>query len=239
MKKPVYWAPWDPAQYKSENDWNILYPEPESVYENLIAHKTTTKENNIFSCPSFQNLMKNTYLFKSPMSMSAKIISDDEIKYNSLNYIDIKMNRVPRPLKNRICISLSMSLIFFSEESINMSVTAPYFHNSKISQYASIAPGVFDIGKWFRPVNLEYFLWPNNDSLEMVEDEPMLYVNFNSEEQVVLKRFEMDETLLRISNICSTAGRWEKKTSLQKRYQKFIKSKTNKIVLNHIKNRLV
>ena len=60
MKKPitVYWSPG--VEY-----WNLLYPEPKTVIQNLIKHKNNIKDDvNFFSCPAVTNKGKRTYSFE-------------------------------------------------------------------------------------------------------------------------------------------------------------------------------
>jgi hypothetical protein len=67
----------------------------------------------------------------------------------------------------------------------------------------------------------------------------MAYFVFNTNEEISLKRFEMNEKLLKIANTCSNSPVWEQFVPLYERYKRFTNSKTNKIVLNEIKRSVV
>ena len=67
----------------------------------------------------------------------------------------------------------------------------------------------------------------------------MAYFNFLTDEKVVLKRFEGNDTLRKLSFTCSRVSEWWSNVPLAKRYDKFLKSKTNRLVLREIKKQLV
>ena len=54
-----------------------------------------------------------------------------------------------------------------------------------------------------------------------------------------LKRFELNDTLRKISETCSTVSDWWKNVPLINRYDRFLKTKTNRLVMKEIRKQLV
>jgi hypothetical protein len=67
----------------------------------------------------------------------------------------------------------------------------------------------------------------------------MAYFHFLSDDKVELKRFELNETLRKISDTCSTVSDWWQNVPLINRYDRFLKTKTNRLVMKEIKKQLV
>ena len=81
-------------------------------------------------------------------------------------------------IKNSFLFTITLPYIFFSEEDIEMTMTSPFFSNSKHLQYASIVPGTFNISQWFRSVNFEFNIWSGSE-FKIDEGEDMIYFNFS------------------------------------------------------------
>jgi hypothetical protein len=65
-------------------------------------------------------------------------------------------------------------------------------------------------------------------------------MNFEcGDSEIELKRFQMNEKLHKLMASCSTSTTWEAFASIQERYQRFMKTKTNLLVLDEIKKNLV
>jgi hypothetical protein len=232
MKKSiVYWSPYFSV---GDIDWNIIYSEPEKIKKDIrINHKN--KEKNLFSCPSFNDQIRNLFVVKNPMLANLSIENNEVFSKNN-NYINAWANK--ESIENTKQLEYDYKIIFFSEDSIDLELTSPYFHSSRSIKKYSLIPGKFNISTWFRPVSFEFIIWENNDFF-LEEDEPMGYIKFHSQNDIVLKRFFMDESLYKISQSCSTSSSWESKVPLLKRYKRFVDSKTNKIVLSKIQKNLI
>ena len=67
----------------------------------------------------------------------------------------------------------------------------------------------------------------------------MAYFYFLTDDTVELKRFELNDTLRKISETCSTVSDWWKNVPLINRYDRFLKTKTNRLVMKEIRKQLV
>ena len=63
----VYWSPQTSWEF-GEQDWNMLYPEPISLFSEL--QKLKTEDSGIktyFSCPATNRKFKNTFVFRNAL----------------------------------------------------------------------------------------------------------------------------------------------------------------------------
>lgn len=236
QKKTVYWAP---IFFDREKDWNILYYDLESLYDfhRLTISKESGK-NNFFYCPAFKNLAQNTFLIKNPIHTHF-LFEDGVAKVKSKNYISVEKQHDPS-IKDTTLIGYGLQLIFFSEDDIIAKLTSPFFNQSPHLQNCSIVPGQLNIQKWFRNLNLEFMLWSGKTEIEFQKDEILAYINFEcGESEICLKRFQMNDKLHKLMNTCGSSSTWESFVPIYERYQRFIKTRTNVLVLDEIKKNLV
>jgi len=241
MKKDlvVYWAP----DYTAEQqfDWNILYNNPVPVWSD-IKNKINKESDSpqMIVCPAVRDILENTFSFSS--SAAADYTYDEKNKTfisRIKSYIGFDEARTPS-LKNKLQITLSLSWIFFCEESLKVEITPPYFSEADHLRYGSVVPGTFDIGKWFRPYLAEFVLKENTKELVVKNDEPIIFVRFMTDKNIVLKRFVMDEKLKRIERSCAASGNiFGRGFSLESRYNIFTKTNTNNKILKLIKDNVI
>jgi hypothetical protein len=183
----VYWA-----SYENKED---LYKEPINLYSSLKKKKEKRfKEQGFFSCPSFKDLTSNTYIFSSTSDNMYKL----DIPNGKLEFTDTSVEASsvrPPSIENCFLFKLSLSWIFFSEESLVMEITPAYFNDTSHTEFGAIVPGAFDIGRWFRPVNAEFQLWDGVDTFSLPKEEPIFYAKFNTNKKVVFKKFKMNQEL--------------------------------------------
>jgi hypothetical protein len=237
-KIKIYWSP---SHRDPECDWNILYYKPNTLNTELkkIKHDELKNENTrVFQCPAVSNLTRKTIVIKNTIESHYKFMGNNVYEVLSKNFMSITLNR-PSQFKNCHLFEYEMNFLFFSEEDVLMTLTSPYFSKCPHLQYGAIIPGQFNISKWFRPLHLEFNLWPNIDEFKINKDEDIAYINFNCNKDIELIRFDVNEKLLKISKTLSTVSGWEKLIPLKERYEKFKKTQLNKIIIKEIKNNIV
>lgn len=236
MKKTikVYWSPvWDDPRY-----WNLLYKDPESVVKDLSKHKAeNVSPTNYLKCPAHLSYFKNTYMLKTVLPTNVAIMNDEAIVMEEGN-VGGKLGHKPT-LENRYLLHMFMGWIFFTEEdSLPISITPPFFHETEHSKYGSLVPGGFDVAKWFRPVNAEYQLWHGVDRFVMSEDEPMMYIKFDTEHNIDFQKFHLTPKLDDIRKHVQDSSFWQPKRSLAQRYEQFKNSRVKSLILKEIKDNL-
>lgn len=235
-EKIIYWSGDQYIENISINsNWDILYTEPVLLYSELIKNKNKNgKVRSFFECPGFKNLATKTFVFKNPIESSYKI-ENSKIKPLGIRpSIDAEIVR-DESITNNLMFRYILPITFFSEEKTVMTVTSPYMHRTPYLQYGAVVPGNYDISSWFRAFNVEINLWENINFFKIEENEPLLYLNFETDKKIKFVRFNNNEILARINATCSNAGTWEPRVPLVKRYNRFIDSKTKELVIREIK----
>ena len=116
-----------------------------------------------------------------------------------------------------------------------MLITPPFFHEPKYTKYATCVPGIVDISSWFRPFSMEIQLWNMTGEVNIEEDEPLFYANFQTDKPIKLKRFTMNEKLYGYSAHCSQAPNWQgKHLPILNRYRVFKNSRMSELILKEI-----
>ena len=232
----VYWAP---AFETGLIDWNMLYYDLESVHDTIRDKKTNSKPNqNFFYCPAFTNVTKSTFVLKNPISSHYTIDQENNIIATTKNHVNSTLFHPPS-IENCLTMIYGLKWIFFSEEDVDMTLTAPYFTPSPHMQYGAAVPGRFKINSWFRAVNLEFNFWPGVREFKTEAEEVLGYVNFQTEKNIKLVRFEMNEKLHQYSNAGIQSSVWESWIPMHKRYERFKKSRMNELVLKEIKGNVL
>jgi hypothetical protein len=240
----VYWAPcWDQDMDLS---FDMYYHEPENVYLNLSKNFfPPTETKNYMQCPATMDKLKKNYVIFARTDIDLGLSFDENNNVSKFSFLDKekvaiggRLSHSPT-LKNQFLVELFMSMIFFSEEPLTISVNSPFFHQTPHLRYGAIVPGEFDIGRWFRPINLEFNLWPNVDRLKIDAGEPLVYFNFDTDKKIVFKRFSLNKRLLYIAVQMARYKEKPKWTNLISRYQKFKESSMKEIIMKEIKDNLV
>jgi hypothetical protein len=229
----LYWAPY--IKSTSDKDWTILYEDPVTVFDDLIKNRTPEK-NSMFYCPSFRDHTSRTLVWKNPITTSFEIDDDGNLTRKSRSSIAMTKERPPS-IKDNLLFSYQLSLIFFAEDDLNMTLTAPYFHKNYSYNYGAVTCGTMNVAKWFRPINFEYNLWSGVKEFTINEGDPIAYTSFDKD--IEIHRFVFTEDMEKIAHMCATANSWEKKIPLAKRYERFVNSKLNKKLLKQIEQNLI
>jgi hypothetical protein len=230
----VYWAP---AVDINDGSWDLLYEEPVNLYSYLMSDKNPNRGlTNYLLCPSASRKFKKSYMITQPMDSSYFYDFTDKEKpviapltQGALNCNVIR----PSTINAGPTIEFSLRYIFFAEESLNARFTPPMFHPAKHTKYGTTIPGDMDIGSWFRPFPLEMQLWGDSGEINFEEGEPLFYVEFDTEREIILKRFSFDQELHNYAKHCVSF--YNQEYSLIKRYNRFKVTKMNEMVLKAIK----
>ena len=202
----VYWSPiiMKPV-FTGEGMSHLRVPEP-TLASNIL--KGTFDENNrssnFMKCPSFNKQQKNVYALKFGYTYGFEI-NKGNVKtefYDQSFFNDTILLRDP---KNKILSLGRMGYIFISETSLEMDFTGAYLDNNDFVNKTTVIPGSFDIGKWFRPLELSFIIKNDPSKIKYSEGDTYAYVNFKTEKKIKLKKFHITpEINLIIEHISST-----------------------------------
>ncbi len=251
---------WNMLYSEPENLFSVMLDDrtqrvPGVKYDFSAKRPNIASNHNMFRCPAISNITKNTFLLRNPLETHLRLDPPDynkELLPGTTPELDnarlkfYSKNRLQCDLVHQANLSGSemfvygLKWIFFTEDaSLNMNLTSPWFTNSPHMKYASIVPGQFDVGKWFRSISLEYNLWPNNNEFKILADEIAGYVSFETPNDVELVRFQMNDSLTRYSRATASSSSWYTNIPLLKRYKMFEDAKMKRLIMKKIKDCIV
>lgn len=239
----VYWAVITEKDYGM--DRQIMFVEPASLRKMLFnnRNKNNKSRQNFLKCPAVVDVVNNVFVWKSPKKTSVQIDVVDGMvepnkRYENDDYFDWYTEHPPTLEKN-LLVTLDYHIIFFSEEEVEVLLTAPYFTNAPHLKDGAMVPGKVNIGAWFRPMNAEFNLWNGNTSISFEENEDIGYFTFLTDKKVNLQEFKMTPDLNRIAMSMVSSIMWMPHKPLRDRYDAFRRRKLKGVVLKKIKENLV
>lgn len=192
MKK-VYWAVSNVTQGSMVSRALYLEPEPIAPFAN---YSTTLKHNNFKLCPSFVDHVKNIYSLKFPIDYDFTL-TDTEVSSNTLDQNFFNNFVFVRDPMQKV-VSFNVRYVFFTEESLMMSLTPPYLETNELATNTVSIPGTFDIGQWFRTIDYSVQFKPGIDKITINRGDVYNYVHFHTNEPIQLIRFDYVDELDKI-----------------------------------------
>lgn len=247
MKKDelvIYWAPAVHPKIHNTKDASFLYNKPETLFQNMAKDKIrgTGKSMSMFNCPAVANKTQRTLVFTSPMSLNFTYENNGtniDIQYSSPASMDVSLARDPE-MRSGPYLMFNMEWIFFAEEPVQAFFTPPYFHKPKYTQYGSLIPGEFDVGRWFRPYVAEMLMWNNSGDFILEENEPLFYVEFKTDKKIKFKQFNFTPEIRRYSQACvDSTVMFGFGQTLLNRYNRFGKIGLREKILKEIKKEII
>ena len=244
-KKPinVYWSP--AFIIEEGQDFNFLYPKPKTLFSELMEQrnkKISPTTGSYLQCPAVTPKFKKTLVIKNNIDSSYRYASIDEHRFiepTSEKFLEIEFIR-DSSVNFGPTVNFSVQYLFFSDESLSMSLTPPMFHEPKYTKYGSVMPGEFDIGQWFRPLNFEVQMWNNIGEFHLEQNEPMMYLEFKTDRPILLHRFNLNDKLMAYqknpNRVLYIYGKFQ---SLVDKYREFINFGYRERILTEIKKNLI
>lgn len=233
----IYWSPGN--FILNEESWNMLYLEPQSLLKEFSEHRNPNSGTKSFlSCPAFREKLKNVFSFRT--TFDSKYYYEGNVTKNiGDNVVDFYSQREPSLVYGPTLI-YNLSWIFFAEEPVECFFTSPYFHKVEYMKSGVMVPGKFDIGSWFRPFNIEIQMHSSYGEIFFKKEDPLFYMDINTNKKVNFIRFNMNERLYNISQeSIQSPVRYKKFMQLKERYDVFNKTKVRDIILNEIKKEII
>ncbi len=205
----IYWTAsgYNPEAFSR----TMLYAEPEHVFNALRRQKVSDSgPKTIFSCPATASSLKNVYAVYNQVSFQANIpenIDEYRAMFDNLDTTCIVDAYKPRPssIENYDDLTMDLSWNFVADEPLIAKFTAPYFPAHTPAPGAILTAGEFDIGSWYRPYHLNYFLPKTSRTMVFNEGDPLFYVEFMTNKKIVFKRYINSTVLKKIEEEISTS----------------------------------
>lgn len=226
----------------------MAYPSPAPVADSFYSSLSTSPL--IVRCPVTRDSMKNLFSLNSAIEESVNLpervmldLYNDKKDIQYVVPVDSKISLVRQrqsSYENYVNFSYNLSWIFFSEEPLVMEMTPPMMPVSMPAPDSYLAFGEFDIGQWFRALNLDYHVPVNTKLFEIKENQPLAFLKFKTERPIEFVRFVNTPMISALGRDFShSPARWGKNIPLIKRYEMAKKAGMLDIVLSEIKKNLV
>lgn len=216
MALNVYWAQ-EPSP--------LTYPEPIRLLTELQDNKPTGADDPTFwRCPVVTSTLSNIFTLRSPVSTGASISRspDGSATVNSHGtVVDFRARHQQSVIDRDSLMINNGGLLLFCKEEISVQWTSPYFSHALHLQYGALVPGSMNIGAWFRPLQLEFLLWKGVHDFELLRNEPLAYMQFDTDKRVNMVEFRMTQSILNIAAECVSSSDVAPRVPLEDRYAKF------------------
>jgi hypothetical protein len=200
------------------------------------SRKTNDLVSSYHSCPALQNLADSMFFIPVPFDVDIELNEDGSIRPH--RWMQFFGERPPT-IENAFNVDFDYQLNVFCEEPLEMTVTPPYLHQTAHSQLGFISAVKWDISKWFRPITPAIQLWPGIRELRLRKDEPLLYVNFDTDRPIVFKQVRYTDRMRKIYTACGQFKFYHKFAPLNILYDKFVKQGLRNDLLKEIKENII
>lgn len=228
----VYWASCD-------KNW-FLQKKPDLVNAKLNDLNLQTN-NNLVSvmnrCPALIEELFNTYNLYSIYDYEFTVnVETNNVHTNSYDQDFFDRYVYIRSVKDKL-FSYKQGFAFFTDaDKLDVSFCRfPFLEDNEITKRCKIIPGKYDISKWFRPLEMAFFLKDEHNSFKVSKEDVMYYIQFHTKEKIKLKQFQYTEKLREYGNMCGDSSRFSLK-SLENYYKIF---RFKKLILKEINDNLL
>jgi hypothetical protein len=238
--KTVYWSQWgNPIE---STDMYLAYNDPVNLLHDLtLQSDKENKIDNFLLCPAFVNSVKNTFMFTSPTNADVTL-SPPYIKNNlppNVPFADSNFIYKAPSIAGAETVRFKANWIFFCEDDLDMETMHPYMHKTPVTDAGYYVPGRFNISKWFRPVEYAFQMHKGVQDFKVSQEDPLIYVKFNTQDNVKLVRFNLSDDLYKLSESCIKFKQYWRQRNLTKLYEIFTRQKMKKRVIEEIKKNII
>lgn len=234
----VYWSF---SGYDVGGESQYRFDDPKRIKLDIeLLDKENSFTTQFTKCPAYQNVTSTTFAISSPFEFVLRSNGEQfhfDIPYMNREFLDKYF--LIRDVKSKL-FTYKTPFVFFCEESLDMQETGAFFNQNDFINKSLVIPGKYNIGKWFRPLELPFFFKNGIEKIEVKENDVLFYVNFLTDKKVILKRFhytkEMDELSKEMAGLKRFKTHFK---DLSWFYDIFQKNNIKKRIINNIKDNLV
>lgn len=240
----VYWGPAERLPFGKRT--SMLHRKPESLLSFIHGEKTPKADQQ--RCPALKARLDNVFVFKAAIDDEFDIDLNEVREYSDTheNYIYNTASKAgvahvrPTNLKGYYNISYLVTWLFFASEPVIAKFTAPYYPAFTPMKGALLATGEFDIGRWLRPVALDYHVPNDENHFAVKEGDPLMFIEFMTDKKIEFKKITPDDLLHSYSaeHVRSPKMHGANKT-LEERYKIADEADMPKLILSHIEKNLI
>ncbi|HEY0009221.1 MAG TPA: hypothetical protein VGB55_10895, partial [Tepidisphaeraceae bacterium] len=196
--------------------------------------------HDFFACPAFHKHAQNMFVIRSTVDANVAIKPDGFHALDEHSKLTGQLFSFLHPTRKKYrSILFDHRMLFYCEESVQLSTYPAYMHASEVQSKLVYVPAAYDISKWLRPLQGTYEVLETTPGVRIREDDPLYYVKFDTTEKVRLRRFQMVPELNGIAHGCVHYKLFRPQQSLEKVYNAFTQSKLQGRVAKLIKDNLL
>lgn len=200
---------------------------------------SSEKCDNYLSCPVMVKQMSNTYVIKSPINFSFTWTGKNIHTPPEYTKEFVDRTLLVRDINTGV-VSLNFRVIFFADQSVNTTLTGPYFSNNSFANNIRMFPGSFDISKWFRPLDITFQIKSPNTTINIKKGEHLMYLHFDTLDKYKIQKFDMIPSIDNLALQCLRVKDVMPKKPMDFLYDLFTtKSGFNKRVLKLINDNII
>lgn len=210
---------WTPVLYQNNDDANILFSEPDSLFKYVLAQRESVPFS---TCPAYIDMLKNTFIVRAPY--------DVEIILDRMNEtFDISMDPSVTPyfvnrltdirLNDPALLTLPPRYVMYSDEEVFIQVLPMMMNREPVPW--NIIPGTYDISKWIRPMEFTAEFLTKDNVINIKRGDPLFCLKFVTKDnsKVVFERVEYDFAIERTMLSCTGIKRKIQNVPLQTLYK--------------------
>jgi hypothetical protein len=206
----VYWDVIKPGFDNEDCSLDLAIMDLEPVLPSIIKSRNHAKDASYLNCPAFLEYYKNTFVVRSPINIKLNV--DYATKHLTIYpqgqefYDKFIVNRAAVLGDNDpFLVSILVHYCFASDEECMLEQMPVTFNFAEIPNIRPI-PGIFDISKWYRPIELGFEVIDSSKPVEIKRGDPVVYVRFTPKDgsKVTLKRKEFSKEQLTNVNRCTS-----------------------------------
>lgn len=211
------------------------------VLSDLTDAKTEHyRGTHILDCPGVKAGLKNVYMICSKNAESYSWDIDTMTVIPTGNTTPHEDLHVREPyFKNTFFFTTGHEVLFFADEPLLMTATAPYFHSPSYLGKGMTISGEYDIGKWARPLQQDIICNRPRGEIVFNPNDPIYYFKFHTDKKLRFIRVIRNGVIDALtSNLVFDPRRKENRRfgPLAKRYDAFYKSDYWQGLLNEMKD---
>jgi hypothetical protein len=174
-------------------------------------------------CPALSNELINLYGIKSAYDYNFEIDDQGQVQSNIEGDLGGPSNEeffnhhvLVRSLRGRL-FSFLQGLVFFTDaRSLIMSQLPAFMEDNNIMKNTILIPGQFDIGKYFRLLDMAWHFRDGCNRIEFSRKEISYYIKFHTKEKIKFQRFLFTPELVNLSEeVSSPKGKLDSRSKLK------------------------
>ena len=238
----IYWSsslrnPSPPEQ------WVLKDPEP--VINYFLKNNISEDKDSIFGCPAARGFFKNLFVFRSniddtcvwPEGYLKEVVNNKIGPLDSFgNTIEISQVR-KSAIDGYIDLVYNANFVMFADKPLTIRISSPSYPPSYPSDGAMFTSGEFDIGRWYRPGLLNWFVPLSSTTFKINKDDGLFYAQALTTNKIVFQKFMMTNEIRELAQ--SFRSIKQDGLTLEKRYQLAEGTKRQELILAEIKKNLI